>query len=277
MAPMAATLVERIQADLLHRLAGGDRPDLRLSALAGHYGTSTRPVRLALDRLEAQGVLAQDDGRRWRLERAPRRAPPPPAPDDAERRLQDELVRRAVAGDESFLRETEAAASLGIGRGQLRGLLARLAGRGVAVHVPRRGWRARALTQESLDAFLRVRESLELLALDLAIDRLDPALLLEMEADNADDSEADDNRLHGYLIERSGNAYIADFFERHGAFFELVFAWEGADAKAAAQARRHHRAILRALRARDRDRARAALSEHIRGNHPVLEDVLRRR
>ncbi|HYE04977.1 MAG TPA: GntR family transcriptional regulator [Planctomycetota bacterium] len=274
---MAATLVDRIHADLLHRFAGGERPDLRLVALAGHYQTSTRPVRLALDRLREDGVLAQTESRRWNLARAPRRAPAPPAPDDARARLHDLLVRRSLAGDAGFLREDQCAAELGIGRGQLRGLLAAFAGAGLVVHEPRRGWRARVISQADLDAFLSVREALELLAVDLACDRLDPERLAEFEKANADDGGEADNRLHAYIIDCAGNAYIADFFARHGPFFDLLFAWEDNDEAASAQARRHHRAILRALRAGDRERAKRALSEHIRGNHPVLEELLARR
>jgi DNA-binding GntR family transcriptional regulator len=271
---VAATLVERIRKDLLHRLAGGEKPDLRLEALAKGYNASTRPVRLALAELGRSGVLAQEDNGRWRVARAPRKAAPPPAEDDAEARLRKLIVQRALAGDAGFLREEETAESLRIGRGQLRRLLAELTGKGIVVHEPRRGWRARPATQEDFDAFLDVREALELLALDLAMPRLDDAVLAEFEAANVGGV---DNRLHGYFIAQSRNPYIADFFTRHGPYFDLLFTWEAHDAVQLRQAGDHHLAILRALRAKNRDAARAALSEHIRGNHLVLNEVLRRK
>ena len=191
-------------------------------------------------------------------------------------RLIDLLVRRSLAGDTTFLREHETAEALGLGRTALRSILAALSGEGLVIHEPRRGWRARALTQADFDAFTQVREALELLALDLAFTRIDPAMITRFEQGNAASATGTDNDLHRYLIDLAQNPYLTDFFARHGTYFELVFRWEGQDPQAAAEARQQHLAILTAIRGKNQSAARRALTAHIRGQHPVIADLMRK-
>jgi DNA-binding GntR family transcriptional regulator len=272
------SLVERIEQSLRQSLATGDGVDLRLEALAAAHGTSTRPVRLALARLAAAGVLVQDAAGRWRIRRRP--APPRPTRHEVpttmeppvDRRLDELLGRRALARDDTFLREDATASQLGISRARLRALFAHAAGRGQVEHVPRRGWRVRRARLEDLDAFLPVRLALESLALTLAFARLDPAQLRTFRAGN--EGTRVDNRIHGYVLELAGNRYLSDFFTRQAPFFELLFHWEGHDAGAATRAAHEHRVLLDALLARDLPAAQAALAAHIGGEHPVLRAAL---
>jgi len=94
---------------------------------------------------------------------------------------------------------------------------------------------------------------------------------------NPSEEPANDNSLHGYLIEKSGNHYIADFFARHGQFYSVLFDWEGLDRKALLAAIRQHRRILKALLARNFKAADQALVDHIRSSHPRLTKILDRR
>jgi DNA-binding GntR family transcriptional regulator len=87
---------------------------------------------------------------------------------------------------------------------------------------------------------------------------------------NPDDRPESDNSLHSYLVEKSKNSYIADFFDRHGKYYDALFEWENLDRDAQVQEVRHHREILEALLRRDRPAAEKALVNHIRNNHPVL-------
>ncbi len=275
------TLEQRIHQDLVHRIRSGNPGSLTLEDLGSRYQSSTRPVRAALARLVEDGLLVKLANRR--LEVAPgtrptrgwRSAPPAPPRDHGEVIAAD-LVKASLRGEELFLREEPTAARYGIGRTVLRRLFLELAGKGLLEHVARRGWRVRPFRQADLDAFLEVREVLELKALDLAKDRLERTQLESMLAGNAIDRHAGgervrlDNRIHGYLIERSGNPYLRDFFARQGAYFALFFDWEAGDRGAAREACHQHRALLRALIARDWPAARARLTEHIRHTHPVL-------
>jgi DNA-binding GntR family transcriptional regulator len=82
-----------------------------------------------------------------------------------------------------------------------------------------------------------------------------------------------DNSLHQYLLELAGNPYLDDFFQRHGKYYSILFEWEGGNENAAIQAVHHHHAIIDALIDEDWALARTELSEHLRTNHPVLQEI----
>jgi DNA-binding GntR family transcriptional regulator len=120
-----------------------------------------------------------------------------------------------------------------------------------------------------------MRVTLELKALELAWPRLVDEDLQAMLNDNRlptnpDDRPTSDNSLHAYLVKKSRNDYIIDFFDRHGKYYDALFEWEDLDRDALIQAVLHHREILEALLRRDRSSAERALANHIRNNHPVL-------
>ena len=91
-----------------------------------------------------------------------------------------------------------------------------------------------------------------------------------------DDSPTVDDSLHAYIIQKSGNAYIKEFFDRHSPYYAILFDWEDQDRETAVETIRQHRAILNALLKKDWRAARKALSHHIRWNHPVLSKILPR-
>src|SRR5262245_18892909 len=120
-----------------------------------------------------------------------------------------------------------------------------------------------------------MRVMLELKAMELAWPRLVDEELQAILSRNQlpaspEERPVSDNSLHAYLIEKSKNPYIADFFDRHGKYYDALFEWENLDREAQAQEVRHHREILEALLRRDRPTAERALADHIRNNHPVL-------
>ena len=211
-----------------------------------------------------------------------------------------DVVRLSLQGQANFLRENVWTERLGVGRGILRLLLSELAGQGLVVHVPRRGWQVRPFDERDMLQYLEIREVLELAALDLAQGRLVPQRLREMLAGNPAEAvelapepsvaEALDrlpvpappapsaplnNDIHGYLVQQSGNRYIADFFQQHSDYYSQLFqmaavqtGWRNAMAQ-------QHRLILTALLEQDWPSARVALAEHIRAQRPVVRDLLR--
>ncbi len=276
-----ATLAQRIEFDLRRRLAAeGAGAELRAPPC---WRRVTAAARARCARRSSAWAKAAcsigtrgGDGACSAVRARPARRRRKRLQEELERRLRDHLIARALAGEEGFLREEATAVAFGVSRARLRDMLGRLAGRGLVAHEARRGWRVRTLTQKDFDAFLRVREALERLALELAIPRLEPARLRELLAGNSEAHGRCDNRLHGYFIALADNPYLSDFFARHAPFFELLFEWEDQDAAAHRDAIRLHRAILAALLAGDYTRAREALGEHIRGNHPMLDEMLSR-
>jgi DNA-binding GntR family transcriptional regulator len=188
-------------------------------------------------------------------------------------------VQLSLRGDAAYLREEATAEKYAISRSVMRNILHRLAGEGMLDHIPRRGWRLRPFRQDDLQAFIEVREVLELKALELARPKLDAAELQRMLDLNVPPAPSGvspgvDESLHEYLISTAGNAYIKDFFDRQGRYYRLLFEWEDHDGTVAIETMRQHHNILTALLQKNWSRARKALSHHILDNHPILSQIV---
>uniref|UniRef100_UPI00261EC5A0 FCD domain-containing protein n=1 Tax=uncultured Gimesia sp. TaxID=1678688 RepID=UPI00261EC5A0 len=121
---------------------------------------------------------------------------------------------------------------------------------------------------------------LELKALELA----KPHLVKEdlekiLEGNVIPESETErvliNNSLHEYLIDKAGNYYIQDFFQRQGRYYDILFDWEDQDRATAIETVRQHQSILKALIKKEWSTARKALSYHIRDNHPILSKIVK--
>ena len=280
----------RIKRDLLGRLRTGSQlpTELTLDALAQHYEVSYTPVRVAVSELVAEGFLLKGTNRR--LMPAPQiavdafpvgddeRFTPLEPPRDLLKIIERDLVRISLQGQPVHVREEAAAQQYGISRSAMRNVLHRLAGAGLITHIPRRGWQVRPFRQEDMEPFLEIRELLELKALELAQPHIERHVIQDILDKNRlpntdDESPQIDNSWHAYLIEKAGNPYISDFFERHGGYYAILFDWEDSDREAALETVRQHRSVLEAILRQDWASARSALSWHIRSNHPVLRSL----
>jgi DNA-binding GntR family transcriptional regulator len=189
-------------------------------------------------------------------------------------RLRDEILSGALEpGTE--LQEVALSENLGVSRGPIREAIGRLAAEGLVTVRPRRGAVVRELsTEEFLEAY-QVREALEVMAVRLAVPRL---------------AEADVAALETYIAEMTFCAERGDtqgFFEAnsgfHRAFFDisgnrmLVDLYRGLCSQIDRYRLRslelrgnvqrsiaEHKAILRAAKAGDVERAAHLVSEHIR-------------
>jgi DNA-binding GntR family transcriptional regulator len=144
--------------------------------------------------------------------------------------------------------------------------------------VPRCGWRVRTFDEADMAAYLEVREVLENKALSLARPHLVDADLRRMLAGNASSKGGPrlDNSLHRYLVDKSGNDYLRDFFNRHGAYYTSLLDFAAPETHVVAAMARQHRKILRALLAQDWPHARRELARHIRAQRPIVGDLLKR-
>jgi DNA-binding GntR family transcriptional regulator len=289
---MPATISQYIERDLAGRI-GTDEvlpASLTLHSLSQHYGVSSTPVREAIRRLLAEGVLVRQNNGRLDVNRASRgrardqrpRTTDEPGPPrqalDLESNLAAELIRKSLRGESDYLREEATAERFGVGRTAIRQAFSQLAGRGLIVHVPRCGWRVRAFDDSDMAAYLEVREVLEKKALSLARPHLVDADLKRMLAGNASRKGGPrlDNSLHRYLVEKSGNDYLREFFNRHGAYYTSLLDFAAPEAHVVASMARQHRKILRALLARDWPSARRELTRHIRAQRPIVGSLLQR-
>jgi len=277
-----------IEEDLGARIRSGAELPARLTlhGLAAHYGVSITPVRAALSALTRQRLIRKFASGRLEAVSRKRRAKGklhpevPGARQDWTRTLAADVLRRSLKAESGYLREEITAAKYGVGRTVVRQTFGQLVGAGLLEHVPRHGWRIRPFREEELDAYLEVREIMELKALDLARPHLARADLERMLAGNVPDSSGTwarlDNELHGYLIEKSGNRFIQDFFQRHGTYFTTLFDYAALGASVTVEMAAQHRAVLKALLKQNWTLAQRALAHHIRSQRPVLQKMMER-
>jgi DNA-binding GntR family transcriptional regulator len=282
-------LSSRIQKDLSAQLRSNSLSiPLTMDGLSQHYGVSYTPIRQALDGLIQDGLLRKKENgrlelietfkqhtyeaRSFKIEDIP----------DPSIEITRKLIELSLSGKEIFVREEITARRHGLSRSSLRQILQRLAGEGLILHIPRRGWLVKPFRQEDLQAFLEVREAMELKALELARSKLTSSeakeKLRKIKSSNKIHQNGKarviiDNSLHQYLIELAANPYIDDFFQRHGKYYSILFKWEGGDEKAGIQAVSQHHAILDALLKEDWGLAAKELSLHLHTNHPVLQEI----
>jgi DNA-binding GntR family transcriptional regulator len=282
-------LASRIEKDLSAQLLSNSLScPLTMDGLSRHYGVSYTPVRKALNGLIEEGLIRKKENGRLEpvatckpltLERRSFEIEDLPDPSIE---ITRELVELSLSGKEVFVREESTARKHRLSRSSLRQILLKLAGEGLILHIPRRGWQVKPFRQEDLQSFIEVREVMELKALELAQSKLSKPeakeRLQEIKASNQILKKRKvkvmiDNSLHQYLLELADNPYIDDFFQRHGKYYSILFKWEGGDEKAASEAVTQHHEIIDALLAQNWLFAKKLLSHHLHSNHPVLSNL----
>jgi len=280
-------LSAHIQNDLSSQLRSNSLSiPLTMDGLSQHYGVSYTPIRQALDELIEAGLIKKKKNGRLeplklseekRIEISTFEPSQKKNPTD---RITEELVQLSLSGKEIFVREEATARKHNISRSSLRQVLQRLAGEGLVLHIPRRGWQIKPFRQADLQAFIEVREAIEFKALDLACSKLKckeskSSLRIIRQANKISDSGVAtiDNSLHQFLLELADNPYLQDFFDRHGKYFSILFNWEGENPEAAKQAVAQHHDIIDALLDENWALAKKHLSHHLRENHPVLQEI----
>jgi DNA-binding GntR family transcriptional regulator len=192
------------------------------------------------------------------------------------------LSNRLPPGTE--LQEQALSQRLGVSRGPIREALGRLAAEGLVSVRPRRGAVVHSLsTEEFLEAY-QVREALEALAVRLAVPLLDRELLTELEkltetmAEHAKAGRVTEffeanAHFHETFIEHSGNAKLQEMYRR--LVEEMRRHWRrslvlrGDLRRSVAE----HRAVLRAARQGDADKAASLMAEHIRVPQARLQSM----
>ena len=271
------TISEQIQEDIKAHIVAGETPayPLTLGGIAGHFGASLMPARTAVEQLiDAKFLFRTEDGslgintrRRSRDPHVSLSSLRPAAPVAPEEKIAEHIISLSLRGAGECLREEVTAEEFGIGRTVLRRIFNRFSGEGIIEHLPRRGWRVRPFSEPEMLDYIDMRETLELRAVELAMQRLDTDFLHQLIAGNRPDADGRprlDNRLHRHWIDRAENRYISQFFDQNGIYYETLFARAVQDDETIARRAREHCRILKALLVGDLTEAKTALSKHIR-------------
>jgi DNA-binding GntR family transcriptional regulator len=194
------------------------------------------------------------------------------------------LADRLSPGTE--LSEVALSKDLAISRGPIREAMGRLAAEGLITVHPRRRAEVRSLTpQELIDAY-QVRESLEVLAVRLAIPRVTEADLARLDqlinqmtehvaANAVREFFAINVEFHETMCELSGNKKLQEVHHRLegeiGRFQARTLALRGSLKDSLTE----HRAILAAMRLRDAEKAAELAAAHVRVPTQRLQAMLK--
>src|SRR5437867_2267931 len=197
------------------------------------------------------------------------------------------LAERLQPGAE--LQEVALSEELGVSRGPIREAIGRLAAEGLVTVRPRRGAVVRSLSKDEFLELYQVREALEMMAVRLAVPKLESDDVAQLEelietmgghAERGEVAEffAANVAFHGRLFAASGNTKLQELYAQllgqMGRFRMRSLTLRGNLQRSVAE----HRAILRAAKRGDADRAAHLMSEHIRVPqrrlHALTEDEL---
>jgi len=203
--------------------------------------------------------------------------PPHDAPDASlAERAYREIRRRIIELDLApgdVVREADLQAELGIGRTPIREALQRLAREHFVTVIPRRGMFVSAIDVDELALLYETRSVMEPYAARLACRRGTVADWDEMEAVLALTEEPGatpaqllslDRRCHEIIWRAAGNRFLTDTLDMLYAQSDRLWHIYLADVNDMDEAVDEHRAIHRALRSRDSQRAAELLDGHVR-------------
>jgi DNA-binding GntR family transcriptional regulator len=193
-------------------------------------------------------------------------------------RVYDHLKAEILAGrlaPGAELAEVALAEQLGVSRGPIREAIGRLASEGLVTVRPRRGAVVSLLSKDEFLELYQVREALEVMAVKLAVPRLQAddiaalqalidAMAAHAERNHVADFFEANAVFHARLVDASGNAKLGELYrqllDQLGRYRTRSLRLRGNLQRSVAE----HAAILRAAKRGDADRASHLMSEHIR-------------
>lgn len=207
--------------------------------------------------------------------------------DAAYRTLKEQILTQAFAPGQR-LNIDELAGLMGMSRTPVKDALNALANEGLVEILPRRGTFVAGLSSNTIAEVFELRRALELLAAELLIERVgDDHLgqlrerLAALDAPLINGADADEHMrrnlaFHRLFVELAGNRILLEVYEGLNAHIQIARVharWQNWQQRRQ-QERDEHRAILRALEARDWPRLAAAVNIHIRrAKQSLIEDL----
>jgi DNA-binding GntR family transcriptional regulator len=164
---------------------------------------------------------------------------------------------------------------VGTSRGPIREAMRRLAAESLVELEHHKGARVRRLSAQEIVAVYQVREALEGYACRLAASHIDEAdhrarlQAIEAEFDRSFNGSPNsylryNERFHRLIVGMSGNAHLIRLVEQLQLRAFILLVHVIVDTVSAKRARAEHRPIVKALMAKDADKAERAMRAHVR-------------
>ncbi|HIZ82688.1 MAG TPA: GntR family transcriptional regulator [Candidatus Mediterraneibacter pullistercoris] len=171
----------------------------------------------------------------------------------------------------SPISEMEISAKLQISRSPIREALRRMETEGLVYRYPGRGTFVTNITRKDLEEIFELRIMFEVQALNTASRYFDDKFLEALERDFADlnpDSQPQqyydaNTRLHRGIIAYAGNKRMEKFYKQLQTQIAIVTRISARDPEHFVLSRERHLAIVRALKERDVEKAKACLTIHL--------------
>ncbi len=194
------------------------------------------------------------------------------------------ILERKISPKEP-LSESKLASILGISRTPVREALKKLKSEGIIIASDKKGYFLNVPTASEVKDLYEVRAILEVAAVKLAIQRLDPdeieeferkLLKFKAELDAGDEARSDlvklGKELHFFIIERAGNRKLEELVKTLYEQIEMgrVYSYY----KQRKLSVDEHIQIANALKERDLEKSQASLEEHLKNAFEMLMKIL---
>ncbi|HHF98072.1 MAG TPA: GntR family transcriptional regulator [Candidatus Aerophobetes bacterium] len=187
--------------------------------------------------------------------------------------LKKQIINEKLKPGERLL-DTELASEFGVSRTPVREALTRLSNEGLVEIIPRRGVYVKRLNEKDIREIYQIRKVLEGLATKEATLFIDEKQLqrLSFLLEKAEQSLSSENwkacmefdiELHGMIISNCQNDRLISIMHNLSTLVHAFRMRLARDKERARQALKEHKAILEAIKARDAEKAKKMMMEHI--------------
>lgn len=182
------------------------------------------------------------------------------------------------------IKETQIAAELRVSRTPIREAFKQLENEGLIDYIPNRGCFAKGFTQQDVDDIYAVREALERLAVERAVERITEAEMRELEEEwdlmefYAKKKDAQkvlelNSTFHDRIYASTRSRFMAQVLRSYKSYINKTRKSVFYDETYLMAILKEHREILEAIKSRDKERAVRAVSEHLESSQDRAETM----
>lgn len=200
--------------------------------------------------------------------------------------LREAILRGDLKPGERLM-ELQLAAKLGVSRTPIREAIRMLQQEGLAVTIPRRGAEVAGMTEKDMEDVLQIREALEVLAVQLATEKITAEAIEELEEKVAAFEAALETKdvkriaqtdidFHDKIYEAAGNPKLVTMLNN---LREQIYRYRVEylkDVQIYPRLMEEHREILEALKCKDKSHVMKMIKQHVDNQAEAVKDIIRR-